>query len=189
MATASADGSARIFDAMGTELVRLDHDGPVWAVASPQGHPGGHRQRRRVGPDFSRHGYRTGSPGPRRPVWAAAFAPEGTRVATASADGSARIFDAMGTELVRLDHDGPVWAVAFSPEGTRVATASADGRRGCSTRTGAELARLDHDGPVRAVAFARRAPGWPPPAPTRSARIFDATGTELARLDHDDWVG
>ncbi|HEY3692850.1 MAG TPA: CU044_2847 family protein [Pseudonocardiaceae bacterium] len=124
------------------------------------------------------------------PVWAVAFAPEGLRVATASADGSARIFDTTGTELVRLDHDGPVQAVAFAPDGTRVATASADGSVRIFDTTGTELVRLDHDGPVQAVAFAPDGTRVATASGDRSARVFDAaTGTELARLDHDDWVG
>ena len=56
-----------------------------------------------------------------------AFSPDGTRVATGSDDGSARVFDAAtGAEMSRLDHDGWVRAVAFSPDGTRVATGSSD---------------------------------------------------------------
>ena len=88
-------------------------------------------------------------------VRAVAFSPDGTRVATASHDWSARVFDAAtGVELARLDHDDMVSAVAFSPDGTRVATASSDGSaRVFDAATGVELARLDHDGPVYAVAF------------------------------------
>jgi WD40 repeat protein len=60
-------------------------------------------------------------------VWAVAFSPDGTRVATGSRDRSARVYDAgTGQELARLDHDEPVWAMAFSPDGTRVATGSDD---------------------------------------------------------------
>ena len=100
-------------------------------------------------------------------MWAVAFAPDGTRVATASVDGSARVFDAdTGTELARLDHDGPVQAVAFAPDGTRVATASADrSARVFDTATGTELARLDHDDWVYTVLSLPTAPGWPPAAP------------------------
>ena len=62
------------------------------------------------------------------PVAVAAFSPDGTRVATGSVDGSARVFDAAtGAELARLDHDGEVNTVAFSPDGSRVATGSDDG--------------------------------------------------------------
>ena len=61
------------------------------------------------------------------PVGAVAFSPDGTSVATASSDGTARVFNATtGAETCRLTHDGPVGAVAFSPDGTSVATASDD---------------------------------------------------------------
>ena len=88
-------------------------------------------------------------------VCGVAFSPDGTRVATGSYDGSARVFDAAtGAELARLDHGGLVYGVAFSPDGTRVATGSSDGSaRVFDAATGAELARLDHDGSVYAVAF------------------------------------
>jgi len=62
------------------------------------------------------------------PVYAVEFSPDGTRVATGSGDGSARVFDAAsGAEICRLDHDRWVRAVAFSPDGTRLATSSSDG--------------------------------------------------------------
>ena len=81
-----------------------------------------------------RPGSLTRSPGRYSPAWstasgvhAVAFSPDGTRVATGSDDGSARVFDAVtGAEWARLDHGGPVCAVAFSPDGTRVATGSED---------------------------------------------------------------
>ncbi|MGH3782216.1 MAG: CU044_2847 family protein, partial [Pseudonocardiaceae bacterium] len=126
------------------------------------------------------------------PVWAVAFAPDGTRVATASADGSARVFDAVsGAELARLDHDDWVGAVVFSSDGTRVATGSADGSaRVFDAASGVELACLDHDGPVQAVAFAPDGTRVVAASNERSARVFDAaSGVELACLDHDDWVG
>jgi WD40 repeat protein len=89
------------------------------------------------------------------PVIAVAFSPDGTRLATGSEDGSARVLNAATrAELCRLDHEGPVIAVAFSPDGTWVATGSEDGSaRVLDAATGAELWRLDHEGPVIAVAF------------------------------------
>jgi WD40 repeat protein len=62
-------------------------------------------------------------------VFAAAFSPDGTRVVTASEDGSARVWDAiMGTPVTApLRHGGAVTAVRFSADGTRVITASEDG--------------------------------------------------------------
>jgi WD40 repeat protein len=61
-------------------------------------------------------------------VWGVAFHPNGRDVATASADGVARIWDAeAGQVRHRLDHLQRVNAVAFSPDGRRIATAGFDG--------------------------------------------------------------
>jgi WD40 repeat protein len=62
-------------------------------------------------------------------VNAVAFSPDGTLLATASYDGTARIWDpATGTTRATLQgHTGPVNAVAFSPDGALLATASDDG--------------------------------------------------------------
>ena len=109
------------------------------------------------------------------PVAVAAFSPDGTRVATGSVDGSARVFDAAtGAELARLDHDGEVNTVAFSPDGSRVATGSDDGSaRVFDAATGAELARLDHDGEVNTVAFSPDGSRVATGSDDRSARVFE----------------
>jgi WD40 repeat protein len=59
---------------------------------------------------------------------AVAFSPDGTRIATASWDGTAKIADAAsGKELHHLGgHTGYVWDVAFSPDGRRLATGGTD---------------------------------------------------------------
>ena len=52
-----------------------------------------------------------------------AFSPDGNRVATASDDGSARIWNAeTGVEIFRLEHANRVYDVVFSPDGTHVST-------------------------------------------------------------------
>ncbi|MBN1205086.1 MAG: CHAT domain-containing protein [Myxococcaceae bacterium] len=66
--------------------------------------------------------------GHRGPVRTAALSADGTRVVTASKDGTARVWRADGTGLPRVleGHGGEVLAAAFSPDGRRVVTASAD---------------------------------------------------------------
>ena len=58
-----------------------------------------------------------------------AFSPDGTLLATASRDGTARIWDlATGTTRAVLQgHTDWLTGVAFSPDGTLLATASRDG--------------------------------------------------------------
>jgi len=56
-----------------------------------------------------------------------AFSPDGGKLATASDDSSARLWDVRtGKQLQRLEHDNWVRAVAFSPDGQKLATASDD---------------------------------------------------------------
>jgi WD40 repeat protein len=71
--------------------------------------------------------------------------PDVALLATASDDGTARIWDlATGTTRTTLKgHTGRVWGVAFSPDGTLLATASDDGTaRIWDAANGAALAVL-----------------------------------------------
>jgi hypothetical protein len=56
-----------------------------------------------------------------------AFSPDGARILTASADKTAKLWDATSGKLIAsFDHQGTVNAAAFSPDGFRILTASAD---------------------------------------------------------------
>jgi WD40 repeat protein len=90
-------------------------------------------------------------------ITAVACSPDGTRLASASLDGTARLWDlATGKGLAVLKgHTKAVRGVAFDPAGERVATAGTDGTvRLWDARTGRELHALHgHAGPVTCVAF------------------------------------
>jgi WD40 repeat protein len=55
------------------------------------------------------------------------FSPDGTRILTASDDGTARVWHPDGGLLTTLEgHNDGVRSAVFSPDGTRILTASND---------------------------------------------------------------
>jgi eukaryotic-like serine/threonine-protein kinase len=127
-------------------------------------------------------------------VRSVAFSPRGDRIATASDDTTARIWDAeTGQEIVRLaGHSAPVTSAAFSPDGRHVVTGSLDqSARVWETATGRELLRLSgHTDGLRSVAFSPDGTKIATSSRDKTARIWDAqTGRELIRFPgHTEWV-
>src|SRR5581483_7886528 len=60
-------------------------------------------------------------------VYSLAFAPDGTRLASAGKDGTARLWDLAGGAPLVLPHPDAAQAVDFDATGTRLATGCADG--------------------------------------------------------------
>ena len=89
--------------------------------------------------------------------WSAvAFSPDGSKLATASDDRTAKVWDAAtGEELSTLTgHDDFVASVAFSPDGTRLVTASGMEQPGSGMPPREQLLVLDgRGGPMEDVTF------------------------------------
>ncbi len=182
--TASTDGGVTVWDAhtgapspvvirhaegLHIERAAFSADGRLLATAArlDQTLPNDERERRRLDEGLVQlWDVPTGDLVGRRMEHAAAvtdldYRPAGApRLLTASADHTARLWEADGTPSgTALTHDGPVFAAAFSPDGRQAATASADGT--------ARLWRVDtsqpegpplvHDTAVMSVAFTRDA--------------------------------
>jgi eukaryotic-like serine/threonine-protein kinase len=108
-------------------------------------------------------------------VFSALYSPDGERIVTASADRSARIWDARtGAQLLALNgHSDRVFYGAYSPDGARIVTASHDRTaRVWDAHTGAQLLLLAGHG--ERVDFASFAPD--------GARILTASWDKTARL-------
>jgi WD40 repeat protein len=117
-------------------------------------------------------------------VLGVAFSPDGQRLATASWDQKARVWDAHSGQLLLecTGHTGGVRCVAFSPDGERLATASADQTaRVWDARTGAKLLQCrGHRGEVTGVAFSPDGLRLATAGDDQTARVWDArTGAKL----------
>ena len=127
-------------------------------------------------------------------VTSAAFSPDGTRIVTASADGTARLWDARTGEPIgkTLRQDGPVRAATFDATGERVVTASDDKTaRIWDARTGEPIGRtLHHDGPVLAATFDANGERVITASEDKTARIWNArTGEPVGQpLQHNGSV-
>lgn len=104
-------------------------------------------------------------------IWSAVFSPDGTRIATASSDGTARIWDAAsGAELHSVigSSSGVAWSAVFSPDGKILATTGQDKiARLWDSSTGMQLAELS--GHQEEVYFSR----------------FNTDGSRLATVSAD----
>jgi eukaryotic-like serine/threonine-protein kinase len=122
-------------------------------------------------------------------VLCVAYAPDGGRLATGHADGTAKVWNTAGDLLVSHQaHTAPVKAVAFSADGKWLATASADGTAAvwdAATAAPAKVRLSGHTAPVTAVLFSGDGNRLVTASDDRSARVWDAaSGKELLRLGH-----
>lgn len=126
-------------------------------------------------------------------VLAAAWSPDGTRLATGDRAGAVRVVDASARDAMPEavgefgGHNEAVWRIAWSPDGRMLATASADGTaRLWDAATGRELQRIPVHGAgerLYGVAFGPDGTVVATAGSDRTARLWDvATGGERVVL-------
>jgi len=111
-------------------------------------------------------------------VNSAAFSHDGSRIVTASLDGTTRIWDAASAKEIAVlhGHDYTMWSAAFSPDGSRIVTASRDKTARIWDATSAEeIAVLrGHDSFVQSAAFSPDGSRLVTASRDKTARIWDA---------------
>jgi WD40 repeat protein len=107
------------------------------------------------------------------PVWGIAWSPDGTKLATASEDKTAKVWEARsGRQLLTLrGHEASIWSIAWSPDGSKLATASDDKTaKVWDASTGHTLLTLHgHQASARSIA-------WSPDGTRLATASFDNTG-------------
>ena len=124
-------------------------------------------------------------------VVGAVFSPDGTRILTASADKTAKLWDATSGKLIAsFDHLASVLHALFSPNGARILTASAgNSAKLWDAASGKLIASLQHQNWIWHGAFSADGTRILTASADHSAKLWDAvSGKLIASFGHQDEV-
>ncbi len=125
------------------------------------------------------------------PVSSANFSPDGTKIVTASADKTARVWDLQGNLLKKLSgHTDLVNTANFNHDGTKIVTASADKTARVWNLQGTRQVTLfGHTDLVNSANFSRDGSIIVTASGDKTMRVWDLQGHLLARISgHTDRV-
>jgi WD40 repeat protein len=122
-------------------------------------------------------------------VWALAFSPDGTRLASAGEEGIACVWNvATGAKIAECrGHTGKILGVAFRPDGVRLATASFDGTvRQWDAATGAEVEPPfdHHTGEINTAVYSPDGVRIASGGTDRTIRLWRAKGRQEVAVLH-----
>jgi WD40 repeat protein len=125
-------------------------------------------------------------------IYGLAFSPDARHLASASTDGTARIFNVKTGKLERTlrGHAGTVTSVAYSADGTRVVTGGADATiRIWPVEGGATIVLYGHSRAVNVVAFDASGHRVVSTGEDGTVRVWDAAGGEPLVILHQYAIG
>ncbi len=194
LATASEDGTARLWDEYGNLQVELiGHQGKVRSVCFS---PNGEYIATASEDGTARLWDLSGNSiikfiGHQAWVGSVSFSPDGQYIATASEDGTAILWNLSGNSIAKfIGHHGRVLSVSFSSNGELLATASDDGTAKLWNLLGSLIAEfIGHRGWVLSVCFSPNGEYIATAAADSTARLWDLSGKQVAQfLGHQGWV-
>ncbi|NEQ65399.1 MAG: hypothetical protein F6K21_07860 [Symploca sp. SIO2D2] len=194
IASASGDGTVRLWSRQGEELAVLRHRGEVTSVEySPDG-------KRIASTSYHDNMVRLWSSqgkaltvlrGHEDKVNHVAFSPDGRQIASVSRDNKVRLWSSQGEELdVLYGHQKWVTHVEYSPDGKQIASASDDKTVWLWDSQGEVIEVLrGHKSKVTHVAFSPDGKRIASASGDKTVRLWNSQGKELAVLDgHEDRV-
>lgn len=191
IATGYADGTVRIWDFSGKELVhfRAYELGVTQILFTPDDDRlvtrGKDHSDKNVVRLWDLSGKELGQfEGHKGEVWNMRLSPKGDRLVTLGEDKTVRLWDLSGRELVRfVGHEGEVWDVQFSPKGDRLLTRGEDGTVRLWDLAGQELLRLQgYQGQIFEMQFSPQGDRLATAGEDGTVRVWTLSGQEIARF-------